>query len=207
MRCQFQSLSHSPKYPTFYSVYQHDVCAQHYRIEQATTSSTLPFCFSLLSLSLLSNSTRQDEITSIIRTLHTRRTSKQASESTKKQFTIITMGFSLFRKKKSKENKESSKKQVVVQESAVRNSSPEKNPLSEQARGSPPKPAIASQQNTKYAARPHHPPIVANDPPPAREAAFAGPPRFDWIDIVSSKWNMRQLLGLQRVSNPMVTAS
>ena len=23
-----------------------------------------------------------------------------------------------------------------------------------------------------------------NDPPPAREAAFHGPPRFDWIDIV-----------------------
>jgi hypothetical protein len=24
-----------------------------------------------------------------------------------------------------------------------------------------------------------------NSPPPAREAAFSGPPRFDWIDVVS----------------------
>jgi hypothetical protein len=90
-------------------------------------------------------------------------------------------------------NKQSSKKQVVVQERAVRNPSPEKRePPSEQARSPPPKPAIVNKQNTKYAARPHNPSVVTNEPPPAREAAFAGPPRFDWMDIVSSVWNMRQ---------------
>jgi hypothetical protein len=90
-------------------------------------------------------------------------------------------------------NKQSSMKQVMMQDSAVRNPSPEKRQSSsEQARSPAPKPEIVNKQNTTYAARPHNPPIVANDPPPAREAAFAGPPRFDWIDIVSSNWNMRQ---------------
>lgn len=91
-------------------------------------------------------------------------------------------------------NKQSSKKQVEMRESAVRNPSREKRqPSSEQAQSPPPNPAIVNQQNTtKYGARPHHPQIVANDPPPARDAAFAGPPRFDWIDIVSSKWNTTQ---------------
>jgi hypothetical protein len=100
-------------------------------------------------------------------------------------------------KKKSKEtdmsttlakNKQSSKNQVEMRESAGRNPSREKRqPSSEQAQSPPPKPEIVNKQNTKYGARPHHPQIVANDPPPARDAAFAGPPRFDWIDIVSSQ--------------------
>jgi hypothetical protein len=31
----------------------------------------------------------------------------------------------------------------------------------------------------------HHPPIYVTEPPSAREAAFGGPPRFDWIGTLN----------------------
>ena len=53
----------------------------------------------------------------------------------------------------------------------------------------------------------HHPVMERVLPPPAREAAFHGPPRFDWMDIVSLafivtrlwKWQKQRGLSISHV--------
>lgn len=98
------------------------------------------------------------------------------------------MGFlSRLRGKKKGNASSSSKARVAAKTSTTRAVQPEQAPVTR------PPPESREPSQEKEAWKPvHHPPIYVTEPPSAREAAFGGPPRFDWIDIVSSKY--RRLL-------------